>query len=50
MDEERISMSQRERDRLKIMASVLPGKRTQAEAARLMGLTDRQVRRVRCRP
>ncbi|NLX05716.1 MAG: ISNCY family transposase [Phycisphaerae bacterium] len=46
MDEERIAMSQRERDRLKIMASVLSGKRTQAEAARLMGLTARQVRRI----
>jgi hypothetical protein len=46
MDEERIAMSQRERDRLKVMASVLSRKRTQVEAARLMGLTDRQVRRI----
>jgi len=39
-------MSQRERDLLKIMAPVLEGKRTQAEAARLADLTVRQVRRL----
>jgi transposase len=43
---DRIAMSQRERDLLKIMTPVLQGKRTQAEAARLAGLSVRQVRRV----
>ncbi len=49
MSEERIAMSQRERDRLKIMESVLEGERTQREAARLLGLCERQVRRVQRR-
>jgi transposase len=39
-------MSQRERDRLKVLAPVLDGRRTQAEAARLLGLGTRQVRRL----
>jgi transposase len=43
---DRITMSQRERDLLKIMAPVLQGKRTQAEAARLAQLSVRQVRRL----
>jgi len=43
---DRIAMSQRERDLLKIMAPVLDGKRTQAEAARLADLSVRQVRRL----
>ena len=43
---DRIEMSQRERDVLKIMAPVLQGERTQAEAARLLGLSVRQVRRL----
>ena len=43
---DRIPMSQRERDTLKIMAPVLQGERTQAEAARLLGLSVRQVRRL----
>jgi transposase len=38
-------MSQRERDRLKTMSAVLRGDRTQAEAARLLGVTDRTIRR-----
>jgi hypothetical protein len=46
MSGDRIEMSQRERDRLKVMSRVLEGKRTQAEAARLMGLCVRQVRRL----
>jgi hypothetical protein len=37
---------QRDRDRLKVLAAVLDGKRTQAEAARLLGLTPRHVRRL----
>jgi hypothetical protein len=43
---DRIPMSQRERDVLKILHSVQGGKRTQAEAARLLGLGVRQVRRL----
>src|SRR3954454_4673273 len=43
---DRIAMSQRERDVLQIMAPVLQGQRTQAEAARLLGLSVRQVRRL----
>ena len=39
-------MSQRERDRLRVLGSVMDGKRTQVEAARLLGLTSRQVRRI----
>ena len=46
MEEDRIAMSQRERDRLKVMSLVLEGRRTQQEAARLMGLSVRQVRRI----
>ena len=45
MDGDRISMSQRERDRLKGMSWVLVGKRTQSEAARLLGVTERTIRR-----
>lgn len=44
--ENRISMSQRERDVLKAMAPVLKGERTQVEAARLLKLSARQVRRI----
>jgi Helix-turn-helix domain len=43
---DRISMSQKERDVLKIMHAVLRGERTQAEAARLLDKSTRQVRRV----
>ena len=46
MPEDRIAMSQAERDRLKVMASVLGGDRTQAEAGRLLGRSVRQVRRI----
>jgi helix-turn-helix protein len=42
---DRIPMSQRERDRLRVLHSVLEGQRTQVEAARLLRLTPRQVRR-----
>jgi Helix-turn-helix domain len=42
----RVEMSQRERDVLKVMQPVLDGKRTQAEAARLLRLSTRQVRRI----
>jgi transposase len=49
MSEDRIEMSQRERDRLKIMAPVMSGRRTQREAARLLGVCVRQVRRLQRR-
>jgi transposase len=39
-------MSQRERDRLRVLHSVLQGQRSQVEAARLLGLSSRQVRRL----
>jgi hypothetical protein len=45
-DRNRVAMSQRERDVLKVMQPVLDGKRTQAEAARLLTLSVRQVRRI----
>jgi transposase len=43
---DRIPMSQRERDRLRVLHSVREGQRTQVEAARLLGLTPRHVRRL----
>jgi hypothetical protein len=45
MQPDRIEMSQRERDVLKVMAPVLRKERTQAEAARLLRVTDRTIRR-----
>ena len=49
MSGDRIAMSQRERDRLKVMDGVLKGQRTQAEAARLLELCERQIRRIQRR-
>src|SRR4051794_2772917 len=56
MEKDRIEMSQRERDVLKVMSTVVKGERTeaegertQAEAARLLGKSERQVRRVQRR-
>ena len=46
MEKERISMSQRERDVLKAMSLVISGRRTQVEAAKLIGRSVRQVRRI----
>jgi hypothetical protein len=43
---DRVEMSQRERDVLKVMQLVLDGKRTQAEAARLLKRSVRQIRRI----
>jgi len=43
---DRVEMSQRERDVLKVMQVVLDGKRTQAEAARLLKRSVRQIRRM----
>jgi hypothetical protein len=45
-DRTRVEMSQRERDVLKVMQFVLDGQRTQAEAARLLQLSVRQIRRI----
>ncbi len=44
--EERIELSQRERDRLKVLHESAQGHRTQVEAARQLRLSDRQVRRL----
>jgi hypothetical protein len=49
MEEDRIEMSQAERDRLKVMAGVLSGERTQSEAGRLLRRSVRQVRRLQRR-
>ena len=46
MGSERIALSQRERDRLRVLHEVKQGHLTQVEAARRMKLTDRQVRRL----
>jgi transposase len=46
---DRIPMSQKERDVLKIMHAVLRGERTQAEAARLLDKSTRQIRRLQRR-
>jgi hypothetical protein len=46
VQQDRIAMSQRERDLLKVMGPVLQGQRTQREAARLAGLSVRQIRRL----
>ena len=47
--EDRIAMSQKERDVLKILHGVLTGGRTQSEAARLLGFSTRHVRRLQRR-
>jgi hypothetical protein len=44
--EERIALSQNERDRLRVLYAVQQGERTQMEAARQLQLSDRQVRRL----
>jgi hypothetical protein len=49
MSKDRIEMSQWERDRLKVMAAVMLGQRTQSEAGRLLELSERQVRRIQRR-
>jgi transposase len=49
MEEERISMSRRERERLKVLQQVQEGHLRQIEAARHLGLTDRHVRRLQAR-
>src|SRR5437762_12759996 len=43
---DRIEMNQRERDVLTVLRTVLMGQRSQTEAAVLLGLSTRQVRRI----
>ena len=49
MGTDQMTMSQRERDRLKVMALVLEGRGAQKEAARLLKLSVRQIRRLQRR-
>src|ERR1700688_3344601 len=49
MAEERMSLSQRERERWKVLQQVEEGQLKQVEAARRLRLTDRQVRRLQDR-
>ncbi|MCC6424366.1 MAG: helix-turn-helix domain-containing protein, partial [Phycisphaerales bacterium] len=42
-------MSRREREVLKVMSLVLEGRRSQREAGRLLGLSERQIRRIQRR-
>jgi transposase len=46
MEKNRVEMSQRDRDVLKVMSGVLKGERTQSEAARLLKRSERQIRRL----
>ena len=46
METERMALSQRERDRLKVLHEVEQKQLTQVAAAERLKLTDRQVRRV----
>ena len=46
MEAERITLSQRERDRLKVLHEVQQKHRTQVAAAARLKITDRQVRRM----
>ena len=49
MEKELIVMSRREREVLKVMSLVLEGRRSQREAGRLLGLSERQIRRIQRR-
>jgi hypothetical protein len=49
MEEERINLSQRERDRLRVLHEVEQGHLQQIEAARRLRLSDRQIRRLQAR-
>jgi len=46
MGEDRLAMSQRERDRLKVLHEVNKGQLTQVDAGAQLGLSSRQVRRL----
>src|SRR3989442_14721804 len=50
MEPERIELSAKERERLKVLHEVEQGHLKQVEAARRLRLTDRQVRRLQRRP
>lgn len=49
MEKDFLAMSRRDRDVLRVMSLVLEEKRTQVEAARLLDLSVRQVRRIQAR-
>ena len=49
MGPERIKLSAKERDRLKVLHAIEQGYLQQIEAARRLQLTDRHVRRLRLR-
>ena len=49
MEEERINLSQRERDRLRVLHELEQGHLQQREAARRLRLSDRQIRRLQTR-
>jgi hypothetical protein len=49
METERIELSAKERERLKVLRQVEDGHLKQVEAARWLRLTDRQVRRLQAR-
>ena len=46
MEQERLAMSQKERDRLKVLSQVSGGQIGQGEGAEQLGLSERQVRRL----
>ncbi len=46
MEPERIALSQKERDRLKVLHEVEQGHLTQVEAGRQLSVTDRHIRRL----
>jgi hypothetical protein len=49
MEQERINLGQRERDRLRVLHEVEQGHLQQIEAARRLRLSDRQIRRMQAR-
>lgn len=49
MEEERINLNQRERDRLRVLHEVEQGHLQQREAARRLRMSDRQIRRLQIR-
>ena len=46
METERMALSQRERDRIRVLPEVKQGHVSQVEAAKRLKLSDRQVRRL----
>ena len=48
METERMTLSQRERDRMRVLHEVQQEHLTQREAAKRLQLSDRQVRRGSC--